>query len=62
MRRLLIVVAAFVVIIGKAEEYSNVDLVVSLVHDDLAHALVAAERDAKLELADVPFSEAERMA
>ncbi|MBV9414615.1 MAG: hypothetical protein JO363_06520 [Solirubrobacterales bacterium] len=60
-RFLVIVVAALVVIVGIAEEYSNLDLVVSLVHDDLAHALVTAKRDAKLELADVPLSEAERM-
>ncbi|MBV9001055.1 MAG: hypothetical protein JO304_18490 [Solirubrobacterales bacterium] len=58
----VMVVGALVFIVGAAEEYSNVNLVVTLVHDDLAHAIVvAAERDAELEFADVPFSEAERM-
>jgi hypothetical protein len=59
--RLLVIVV--VVIVGTAEEYSNVNLVLSLIDDNVAHPiLVAAECDAKLELADIPLSEAERVA
>ena len=59
----IVVVVARVVIVVAADEYSNVDLVVLLVHDELAHpTVVAAQCDAKLEFADVSFPESERMA
>jgi hypothetical protein len=50
------------VLLTTAYDHSDIDLVVSLVDDDLTNpSIVAAERDPKLELADVPFPKTKRM-
>jgi hypothetical protein len=54
-QRLLVAIVA-------AHEHAHVNVVIPLVDDDLADAVVeATERDAKLELADAPLPEPERV-
>lgn len=49
------------IIVTAAHEHPYIDLVVSLVQDDPAYpAVISAERDSQLELADAPFPEAKR--
>lgn len=58
----VIVVAVIIIVVIAADQDSNVDLVVSLVHHDIAHpTIVTPKGDAKLELADAAFAETERM-
>ncbi len=54
-------IVLLVIIVIAAHQHPNADLVVLLVHDHLTHpAIIAAEGDAKLELADIPFPKPER--